>query len=406
MNTNYEHTWVFLSHSNKDFDKLVDVRNKLEKRGYRPLLFFLKCLEDENEISDLIKREIDARERFILCDSRNAQESEWVQKEVAYIRSTGRPYEVIDLEASKKVVEGRIERFDQRSTTYVWSTEDVIAGEVELLLSAKAFKVDQLLLSDKDDQLPDVVLTRTGNNDLLKGACFVVLVTCELSIDQAHLLNRFVKRFQMNAMAYRYSKTNNLEFKLDGSADNNGFRDGWDDLSFRKKDIIKTENSNVALTIVNDLMEWDKELYSNFNVSEQSKNAKDLLKRLNKYVKDHPLEVVLSLAIKRSAQERFLRVGWGMWKAYFDYLDEPVLLALLNEHALVKESHFESIYSCTDIEILERVLDDLVYNRSPEAVAANEIKIADEKPKYLRGVPVSAVRHFIEHLLSVNGIHI
>ncbi len=61
--------WVFVSHSNKDFDKIVKERNKLEALQYKPLLFFLKCLEDDKEIFELIKREIKARDRFILCDS-------------------------------------------------------------------------------------------------------------------------------------------------------------------------------------------------------------------------------------------------------------------------------------------------------------------------------------------------
>lgn len=43
--------WVFLSHSNKDYDKVRTVRNILEEHGFRPLMFFLKCLDDDkNEV--------------------------------------------------------------------------------------------------------------------------------------------------------------------------------------------------------------------------------------------------------------------------------------------------------------------------------------------------------------------
>lgn len=42
--------WVFVSHSNRDFEKIIQVRNMLESLQYRPLLFFLKCLEDDKEI--------------------------------------------------------------------------------------------------------------------------------------------------------------------------------------------------------------------------------------------------------------------------------------------------------------------------------------------------------------------
>ena len=77
--------WVFVSHSNKDFTKIIQVRNRLESLNYKPLLFFLKCLENDTEIFERIKREIKARDRFILCDSSNSRSSKWVQKEIEYM---------------------------------------------------------------------------------------------------------------------------------------------------------------------------------------------------------------------------------------------------------------------------------------------------------------------------------
>ncbi len=96
MNNN--EIWVFLSHSNKDFEKVRRVRNMLENQHMRPLMFFLNCLKDDEEIDSLIKREIDCRTRFILCDSNEAQNSKWVQKEVEYIKSKDRILEIIDLD--------------------------------------------------------------------------------------------------------------------------------------------------------------------------------------------------------------------------------------------------------------------------------------------------------------------
>lgn len=78
--------WIFLSHSHKDFDRVVPLRNSLEQDGHHPLLFFLKCLDDDAEIDSLIKREIEARSWFILCDSQNAQNSRWVQDEIEIIK--------------------------------------------------------------------------------------------------------------------------------------------------------------------------------------------------------------------------------------------------------------------------------------------------------------------------------
>lgn len=91
--------WIFVSHSNLDFERVRHVRDTLEGGGHRPLLFFLKSLDDDDEIDGLIKAEIDAREWFILCDSANSRASTWVGKEVAYIRTLpDKVYTVIDLD--------------------------------------------------------------------------------------------------------------------------------------------------------------------------------------------------------------------------------------------------------------------------------------------------------------------
>ena len=136
--------WVFVSHSNKDFAKIIQVRNKLESLNYKPLLFFLKCLENDTEIFELIKREIKARDRFILCDSPNSRSSKWVQKEIEYIKSLNRPYEIIDLDADENVINECIERFDRRSSVYIWSTSDEIADQLSKRLIGKSFKVGVL----------------------------------------------------------------------------------------------------------------------------------------------------------------------------------------------------------------------------------------------------------------------
>lgn len=39
--------WVFLSHSNKDIINVRVVRNKLEHNGFYPIMFYLKCLEQD-----------------------------------------------------------------------------------------------------------------------------------------------------------------------------------------------------------------------------------------------------------------------------------------------------------------------------------------------------------------------
>lgn len=79
---------AFLSHSSKDIQKVRKIRDILEMLDYEPLLFYLKCLDDDNtNLESFIKREIEARNIFIYCKSNNSEKSAWVQKELEYIKS-------------------------------------------------------------------------------------------------------------------------------------------------------------------------------------------------------------------------------------------------------------------------------------------------------------------------------
>lgn len=118
MNENNE-IWVFLSHSNKDYEKVRQVRNMLEEQSLRPLMFFLHCLNDDDEIDSLIKREIDCRTRFILCDSENARKSHWVQKEVEYIKSQNRIYETIDLSKGMDEIMSILQDFINKTKIFI-----------------------------------------------------------------------------------------------------------------------------------------------------------------------------------------------------------------------------------------------------------------------------------------------
>lgn len=116
---NNNEIWVFLSHSNKDYEKVRQVRNMLEEQSLRPLMFFLHCLNDDDEIDSLIKREIDCRTRFILCDSENARKSHWVQKEVEYIKSQNRICETIDLSKSMDEIMSSLQDFINKTRIFI-----------------------------------------------------------------------------------------------------------------------------------------------------------------------------------------------------------------------------------------------------------------------------------------------
>lgn len=122
-----EAKWVFLSHSNKDYLRVRLVRNKLEEVGFYPIMLYLKCFENapNENILEFLKKEIDARQRFVLCQSENSLNSYWVRKEVEYIKAAGRPYEVIDLNDMDKI-DDRVQSLTKRSFVLIVSSENGI----------------------------------------------------------------------------------------------------------------------------------------------------------------------------------------------------------------------------------------------------------------------------------------
>lgn len=118
--------WIFLSHSNKDFEKVRMIRNYLEDRSCRPLMFYLKCLSNDDEIDALIKREIDCRTRFIICESENTRSSKWVQSEVNYIKSQQRAYETVDLNKSDDEIKSQLDELVKSTQIYLsYSRKDM-----------------------------------------------------------------------------------------------------------------------------------------------------------------------------------------------------------------------------------------------------------------------------------------
>ena len=62
--------WVFLSHSNKDYDRVKEVRNMLESMSFRPIMFYLLCLSDNDEVveDDYEDEEDDFKDDLDLID--------------------------------------------------------------------------------------------------------------------------------------------------------------------------------------------------------------------------------------------------------------------------------------------------------------------------------------------------
>ena len=181
-----KNAWVFLSHSNKDFNKVKNLRNKLEGRFYKPLLFFLKCLDDDDEIFELIKREIAVRDRFILCRSKNSLESKWVEKEINYIKSLDRPFEIINIDGSDAEINDALDRFDRRSTIYIWSTDNVFNQLLARKLIHKSFRVSLLPI--------DFYKTYKETDKATSGYS-ILLIDKKLSTEEADAIDLYAKRF-------------------------------------------------------------------------------------------------------------------------------------------------------------------------------------------------------------------
>lgn len=118
--------WIFVSHSNKDIEKIREIRNELEGRGHNPVLFFLKCMEnteaDDQLLWQLIEREIKAREWFILCDSPNARSSGAVMREMELVKSMvreGKVIETIDLSQDLQTELYKLVRLSKRATVFL-----------------------------------------------------------------------------------------------------------------------------------------------------------------------------------------------------------------------------------------------------------------------------------------------
>ena len=138
--------WVFLSHSNKDFEKVRILRNLLEENGFRPIMLYLRSKEDPSKVDELrqlIFDEIDHRNRFIYCKSPNAEDSTWVDEEIEYIKSKDRIFETIDIEQSESEIKEQLDGFRKKSNIFIsYQRDDVeLARDIFSRLKKYEFNV-------------------------------------------------------------------------------------------------------------------------------------------------------------------------------------------------------------------------------------------------------------------------
>ena len=179
--------YIFLSHSHDDIEKVREIRNALEKNGFEPLCFYLKCLEDETEISSLIKREIDAREWFVFADSENARKSRWVTMEREYITRTDRKKIITVNVNDTSAVSAVLQKITHNLRIFLsYSQKDY---PVAKRLREKLQKKDYLVYWD-DDMLVGMNWVETIANQIYQASnegCVIVLLS-EASIQSSSVM--------------------------------------------------------------------------------------------------------------------------------------------------------------------------------------------------------------------------
>ena len=183
---NGEGGYIFISHSHYDFDKVRIIRNTLEENGYEPLCFYLKCLNDDDEVEGLIKREIDSRDIFLYIESENSKKSKWVTKERKYINSCkDKTIFKIILGDNVDVKEETLKMLDKTRVFISYSLTDKWAFDlIKRKLIAKDLKVfDYTAIKAGDDFAVSIV---SSINQVCDDGCFVTILSKE-SIRAAHI---------------------------------------------------------------------------------------------------------------------------------------------------------------------------------------------------------------------------
>lgn len=183
INNQEKEIWIFLSHSNKDFSIVRRIRNYLEEHSCRPLMFYLKCLSNDDEIDDLIKREIDCRTRFIICESENSKASKWVQSEVNYIKSQQRSYEVININKSEAEIKRQLDSLIRSTQIFLCYGEEYKELINDIYSHIRKYDIRCLGILDEYDYNKNSSQETIWNEiDLARDFGFIVFFASEQSL--------------------------------------------------------------------------------------------------------------------------------------------------------------------------------------------------------------------------------
>ena len=171
--------YIFLSHSHADIEQVRKIRNQLEEDGFEPLCFYLKCLDDDSEIEELIKREIDAREWFLFVDSENSRKSKWVTLEREYIQKNNRK-KILRIDVNNpQSVRNAIEKLLRHLRIYLINSG--IDRQVAERIKSKLQEKDYLVFTAADNPVKHTVFWRRWNQRVIteasKEGCVIALLS-------------------------------------------------------------------------------------------------------------------------------------------------------------------------------------------------------------------------------------
>ena len=164
----YPKQYFFISHSHRDIEKVRIVRNIIEETFfYEPILFFLKCLSDNTELTDLLKREINERIWFVYCKSENAEKSKYVQFEREYIKQIingGKKIHLVEVDIDKYDV------WDENCANYIRNQIEYKIRKTQLFLSYT--RKDNMVATALKNILKEHSFTVFDENEMTAGSLF------------------------------------------------------------------------------------------------------------------------------------------------------------------------------------------------------------------------------------------
>lgn len=186
--------FIFVSHSHRDIVFVRKLRNELEKAGFEPLCFYLKCMDKcmedaalKAELESLLLREISAREWFLYVNSEHSRKSEWVEFERRCVEKIGkRKILQIDV-AAKEAVNRAVEVVLRHLRVFMSYShrDEAVARQIK----KKLVDNDYYVFFD-EDLLPGAIWKDTTQKQIFEASKdgFVMVLLSEASTKSAYMM--------------------------------------------------------------------------------------------------------------------------------------------------------------------------------------------------------------------------